>query len=176
MTEHGTLGSRHRRLSPASLAVPVGGRQLVVRLRPVVWAVGVLVTASAVGAPLLSAYVDVGTLGRLPDLYEPTWAVPGKSSSGVLEGIATFLAIIGFVMAVGPVTRRGSMSRTDCRRGVPARPRLRRDPGPRGAWDPSDGRHDQCLGTHMSVSVETLAILSREVRAGSGQAVIGSAR
>ena len=73
-----------------------------------VWAVEVLVTASAVGAPLLSAYVDVGTLGRLPDLYEPTWAVPGKSSSGVLEGIATFLAIIGFVVAVGPVTRRAA--------------------------------------------------------------------
>jgi hypothetical protein len=108
MTEHGTLGSRHRRLSPASLAVPVGDRQLLVRLRPVVWAVGVPVTASAVGAPLLSAYVDVGTLGRLPDLYEPTWAVPGKSSSGVLEGIATFLAIIGFVVAVGPVTRRAA--------------------------------------------------------------------
>jgi hypothetical protein len=46
-------------------------------------------------------YVDVGTLGPLPDLYKPTWAVPGKSSSGVAVGIATFLAIIGFVMAVG---------------------------------------------------------------------------
>lgn len=57
-----------------------------------------------------------------------------------------------------------------------ARPGRRRNRGPSGAWDPSDGRHDQCLGTHMSVSVETLAILSREVRAGSGQAVIGSAR
>ena len=142
MTEHGTLGSRHRRLSPASLAVPVGGRQLIVRLRPVVWAVGVLVTASAVGGGPALRVRRRRHLGRLPDLYEPTWTVPGKSSSGVLQGSATFLALIG----------------------------------PRGARDPSDGRHDQCLGTHMSVSVETLAILSREVREGSGHAVIGSAR
>ena len=175
MTEHGTLGSRHRRLSPASLAVPVGGRQLVVRLRPVVWAVGVLVTASAVGAALLSAYVDVGTLGRLPDLYEPTWAVPGKSSSGVLEGIATFLAIIGFVVAVGPsISGAACPGLTAVAASRPAGPTPR--PWPAGRLGSKRRRHDQCLGTHMSVSVETLAILSREVRAGSGQAVIGSAR
>jgi hypothetical protein len=101
MTEHGTLGSPAPKTFARLPSCSGRGRQLVVRLRPVVWAVGVLVTASAVGAALLSAYVDVGTLGRLPDLYEPTWAVPGKSSSGVLEGIATFLAIIGFVVAVG---------------------------------------------------------------------------
>jgi hypothetical protein len=49
---------------------------------------------------VLYTYVDVGPLGPLPDLYEPTWAVAGKSASAVAEGIATFLAIIGFVVAV----------------------------------------------------------------------------
>jgi hypothetical protein len=80
---------------------------LLVRPHPVVWAVAVLVTASAVGAVLLYTYVDVGALGPLPDLYEPTWHVPGKLASAVAEGLGTLLAITGFVVAVArkPSTR-----------------------------------------------------------------------
>lgn len=74
---------------------------LLIRPHPVVWAVAVLVTASAVGAVLLYTYVDVGALGPLPNLYEPTWAAaPGKLASAVAEGLGTLLAIIGFVLAV----------------------------------------------------------------------------
>ena len=73
---------------------------LLIRPHPVVWAVAVLVTASAAGAVLLYTYVDVGALGRLPDLYEPTWALPGKLASAVAEGLGTLLAITGFVVAV----------------------------------------------------------------------------
>jgi hypothetical protein len=73
---------------------------LLVRPHPVVWAVAVLVTASAVGAVLLYTYVDVGALGPLPNLYEPTWALPGKLASAVAEGLGTLLAITGFVVAV----------------------------------------------------------------------------
>lgn len=90
-------GNLFRAQAAAAVAV---GIALIVRPRPLVWAVAVLVTASAVGAAVLYTYVDVGPLGPLPDLYEPTWAVPGKSASAVAEGIATFLAIIGFVVAV----------------------------------------------------------------------------
>jgi hypothetical protein len=80
---------------------------LLVRPHPVVWAVAVLVTASAVGAVLLYTYVDVGALGPLPNLYEPTWALPGKLASAVAEGLGTLLAITGFVVAVArkPSTR-----------------------------------------------------------------------
>ena len=80
---------------------------LLVRPHPVVWGVAVLVTASAVGAVLLYTYVDVGALGPLPNLYEPTWALPGKLASAVAEGLGTLLAITGFVVAVArkPSTR-----------------------------------------------------------------------
>jgi energy-converting hydrogenase Eha subunit C len=73
---------------------------LLVRPHPAVWAVAVLVAGSAVGAVLLYTYVDVGALGPLPDLYEPTWAAAGKVASAVAEGLGTLLAIIGFVVAV----------------------------------------------------------------------------
>jgi hypothetical protein len=49
---------------------------------------------------LLYTYVDVGALGPLPDLYEPTWVPAGKLASAVAEGLGTLLAITGFVVAV----------------------------------------------------------------------------
>jgi hypothetical protein len=73
---------------------------LLIRPHPVVWAVAVLVTASAVGAVLLYTYVDVGALGPLPDLYEPSWVPAGKLASAVAEGLRTLLAITGFVLSV----------------------------------------------------------------------------
>ena len=73
---------------------------LLIRPHLVVWAVAVLVTASAVGAVLLYTYVDVGALGPLPDLYEPSWVPAGKLASAVAEGLRTLLAITGFVLSV----------------------------------------------------------------------------
>ena len=73
---------------------------LLVRPHPVVWAVAVLVAATAVGAVLLYTYVDVGPLGPLPDLYEPTWVPAGKVTSAIAEGLATLLAITGLVLSV----------------------------------------------------------------------------
>jgi len=73
---------------------------LLIRPRPVVWAIAVLVAASAAGAVLLYTYVDVGALGPLPDLYEATWARPGKSASAVAETAATVLALAGLAVAL----------------------------------------------------------------------------
>ena len=73
---------------------------LLIRPHPAVWAVAVLVTASAVGAVLLYTYVDVGALGPLPDLYEPTWVPAGKLAFAVAEGLGTLLAVIGFVVSM----------------------------------------------------------------------------
>jgi hypothetical protein len=94
-----TLSEGHLFRAQAVTAVVVAVA-LLVRPHPVVWAVAVLVAASAVGAVLLYTYVDVGALGPLPDLYEPTWAVPGKLASAVSEGLATLLAITGFLLSV----------------------------------------------------------------------------
>ncbi|OEV39695.1 hypothetical protein HS99_0003265 [Kitasatospora aureofaciens] len=47
-----------------------------------------LVAACGLGAPLLRRYVDVGTLGPLPNMYEPIW-FEEKIRAAWAEGIAT---------------------------------------------------------------------------------------
>jgi hypothetical protein len=79
---------------------------LVLRRAPVVWAIAVLVAASAAGAVLLYTYVDVGPLGPLPDMYEPTWALPLKGVSAVAEAAATVLALTGLALALRSRKRR----------------------------------------------------------------------
>jgi hypothetical protein len=73
---------------------------LLIQRRPAVWAVAAVVAASAAGAVLLSTYVDVGALGPLPDMYEPTWALPGKAVSAIAEIAATVLALAGLTIAL----------------------------------------------------------------------------
>jgi len=68
--------------------------------RPVVWAVAAVAAASAAGAVLLSTYVDVGALGPLPDMYEPTWALSGKAVSAIAEIAATVLALGGLTLTL----------------------------------------------------------------------------
>ncbi len=47
---------------------------------------------------LLYRYVDVGTIGPLPNIYEPTWEVPGKALSAYAEGGAAVLSALGFTL------------------------------------------------------------------------------
>lgn len=90
-------GALFRAEATAAVIVAVA---LLIRPHPVVWAIAVLLAASAAGAVLLYTYVDVGALGPLPNMYEPTWALPGKRASAVAESVATVLAVIGFVLAL----------------------------------------------------------------------------
>jgi hypothetical protein len=46
---------------------------------------------------LLYRYVDVGSLGPLPNMYENTWDVPGKVLSAWAEGAAVVLAALGLL-------------------------------------------------------------------------------
>jgi hypothetical protein len=67
---------------------------------------GALVTAVAVGASALAAvllyrYVDVGSIGPLPQMYENTWQAPGKLLSAYAEGAAVALAGLGLVVHRG---------------------------------------------------------------------------
>jgi hypothetical protein len=96
-----TQGSLFR--AQASIAVVVAVA-LLIRPHWLVWAAAVLVAASATGAVFLYTYVDVGRLGPLPDMYEPTWALPGKRTSAVAESVATGLSALGLVVAL--FTRR----------------------------------------------------------------------
>ena len=61
------------------------------------WAAALLVAGSAFGAVVLYTYVDVGRLGPLPNMYEPTWALPGKAASAWAEGVGIILAATGLL-------------------------------------------------------------------------------
>jgi hypothetical protein len=65
---------------------------LLVRPRAWVLLVAMLVLVSAFVAVVAYTYIDLGALGPLPDMYEPTWAVPGKVASAVSEGVGAVLA------------------------------------------------------------------------------------
>ncbi|MGK4578663.1 hypothetical protein [Kitasatospora sp. HPMI-4] len=78
---------------------------LLGRRRPV-WAFTFLVSISALGAVLLYRYVDVGAIGPLPDMYEPTW-FPEKIASAVAVAVAAAASCAGFRIAGPPRRVRG---------------------------------------------------------------------
>lgn len=55
-----------------------------------------LVAASALGAVVFYRYVDVGSLGPLPNMYEPVWT-RDKLVSAVAEAVAAAAALGGFL-------------------------------------------------------------------------------
>ena len=94
-TPHGgllTVGNLFR--AEAAVASLVA---LLVLLRPRrrVWLLALGVASSALGAVVLSRYVDVGAIGPIPNLYEPTWQIPGKLLSAYAEGAAAAFAGVG---------------------------------------------------------------------------------
>jgi hypothetical protein len=109
----------------AGLASAVG---LLVLIRPrrSSWVGALLVGASVLAAVLLYRYVDIGSLGPLPDMYENTWQVPGKLLSAYAEGAAVMLAGLGLLVHRGGAgTREGGASagsRTGVRGGGPPFP------------------------------------------------------
>jgi len=62
----------------------------------ITWAFVFVVAASAFGAVVLYRYHDVGAIGPLPDMYEPSW-YQEKSLSAIAEGIATVSAVLGYL-------------------------------------------------------------------------------
>ncbi|MEU9045518.1 MULTISPECIES: hypothetical protein [unclassified Kitasatospora] len=69
---------------------------LLAARRRAVWAFAFLVSASALGAVLLYSHVDVGTLGPLPNMYEPAW-YPKKTATAIAEAVGTAAALAGFL-------------------------------------------------------------------------------
>jgi hypothetical protein len=90
---------------------------LLARASRLWWAAGFLVAASAFGAVLLYRYVDVGALGPIPNMYEPTWVSPGKLASAWAEGAAAILTATGLLVAVRARRHRRSPDRS--RRSMP---------------------------------------------------------
>jgi hypothetical protein len=79
----------------AGVAVLAAGLILLTANR-IVWAVVLVVTASALAAVLLSTYVHIGQFGPVPDMYEPVW-YPRKVIATVAEAVGTIAAIAGLV-------------------------------------------------------------------------------
>ena len=88
----------------AAIAVAVA---LLVRPHPVTWALALLVGVTAAAAVFLSTYVDLGPIGPVPDLYEPTWHLPGKVLSAVAEVLAAVLAACGLWLSTRNRRRAG---------------------------------------------------------------------
>jgi len=110
-------------------ALAAGLVALAVLLRPSrrVWLVAVAIAASALGAVLLYRYVNVGPIGPIPNLYEPTWQVPGKLLSAYAEGAALLLSALASLAPRG----RGNRTRGPEGARVAAGIRRRRPrPGP----------------------------------------------
>ena len=70
---------------------------LLLHATRLVWGVSFLVLASALGAILLYRYVNVGTLGPLPNMYEPAW-FPEKNAAAITEAIGTLTALAGLAL------------------------------------------------------------------------------
>ncbi|WP_201776176.1 hypothetical protein [Streptacidiphilus melanogenes] len=71
---------------------------LVWHRRPAAWAFAFLVAAGGVFAVMLYRYVDVGSLGPLPNMYEPIW-YPEKTASVIAEAVGAGTALLGLVLA-----------------------------------------------------------------------------
>ncbi|TWP36193.1 hypothetical protein [Leekyejoonella antrihumi] len=93
----GLLTESHLFLAQSVVAFVVA---ILVLVRPGVatFTAAVLVTATAAAAVFIYTYVDVGAIGPLPDLYEPTWALPGKRISAAAEVCGALLAAGGLVL------------------------------------------------------------------------------
>jgi hypothetical protein len=73
---------------------------LVVRPRRYTAAIAALVAGSAFGVLILYRYVDVGSIGPIPSMYEPVWYTQ-KTVAAVAEGVAMVAAIVLLVIPWG---------------------------------------------------------------------------
>ncbi len=91
----GTLSESKLFLIQGVVAIVVAVLVLILP-RPLPYAIGFLVAASAFGAVVLYRYVDVGAIGPMPNMYEPIWYTE-KVVTTIAEGVATVAAALGFL-------------------------------------------------------------------------------
>jgi hypothetical protein len=99
----------------AILAI-VAGVALLVRPRRYTAGFAFLVAAGGFVAVVLYRYVDVGSFGPIPDMYDPFWGPTGKWLSAVAEAVAAVAALAVFVM-IHAENKRGAgvADRSDAR-------------------------------------------------------------
>lgn len=82
-----------------AVAAVVVALALLLVPRRAVWLIAFLLLASAFAAVVLYTYVDPGTLGPVPNMYEPTWTSPGKLLSAWAEGVGALVCAAGFLVS-----------------------------------------------------------------------------
>ena len=85
---------------------------ILVRAIRTVWALCALVLASGLAALLLYRDVDVGTLGPLPNMYEPAW-FPEKTAAAIAEAAGLLTALAGLLILAFRTPPRRSRSAHD---------------------------------------------------------------
>ncbi|HEX3898494.1 MAG TPA: hypothetical protein VHW74_04930 [Mycobacteriales bacterium] len=83
----------------AVVALLVGVVVLFAPWKRIAYLVAFLVAASAFGAVMLYRYVNVGSIGPLPNMYEPIWFTK-KTVTAYAEGGAAVVALAGFARAM----------------------------------------------------------------------------
>jgi hypothetical protein len=86
-------GNLFRIQAAAALAVAVW---VLVRPHRLAFGAAALVAGSALGAVLVYRYVDVGSFGPIPSMYEPLWFAK-KTATAIAEAFATVAALIACV-------------------------------------------------------------------------------
>ena len=71
---------------------------VLIRPAPSTWLAVLVVAGTALGAVILYRYIDIGPIGPVPDLYEPTWQVPGKLASAYAEGAVLALSALALTL------------------------------------------------------------------------------
>jgi len=76
---------------------------ILLLVRPARWsaALAAIVAAGGLFAVLLYAFVDVGAIGPLPNMYDPTWSTE-KLVSAIAEAAAAAAAITLVIIGVRP--------------------------------------------------------------------------
>jgi hypothetical protein len=95
-----------------ALVASLAALALLVTARRLVWVVAGLVAASALGGLLLYGHYDPGTLGPLPDMYEPFW-YPEKTLAATAEGAALLTSVLGLLLHLGTGTQRDERGSTE---------------------------------------------------------------
>jgi hypothetical protein len=82
----------------AGVAILLALLVLVAPWRRIVWLAAFGVAASAFGAVMLYRYVNVGSIGPLPNMYEPIWFTK-KTVTAYAEAASAVTAFAGLAMA-----------------------------------------------------------------------------
>lgn len=70
---------------------------LLASRRRYAWAIAGAVLAAGFSAVVLYTYVNVGKIGPVPNMYEPSWSLPGKTMSAWAEATGALLSVVGML-------------------------------------------------------------------------------